>query len=171
MLDQGFHARKATPTTRFDADAFPSPNPDLPFVLKLVAPDLGAAMSGQDRPVELDRYATLADAMFAAVVLAQEVGADVAPHMMVILDREERLVLAGELADGAIAWCNPVLSTPEARSVLREASGLRARASQAAGWREHGFVAHLRRRADQLEGRLVDPLWRAIAVRALQFAA
>lgn len=171
MLDQGFHARKATPKTRFDANAFPSHNPDLPFVLKLVAPDRGAAMAGQDRPVELDSYASLADAMFAAVVLAQEVGADVAPHMMVILDREERLVLAGELADGAIAWCNPVLSAPEARSVLREASGLRARASQSAGWREHGFVAHLRRRADQLEGRLVDPLWRAIAARALQVAA
>lgn len=171
MLDQGFHAPKATPTTRFDANAFPSPNPDLPFVLKLVAPDRGAAMAGQDRPVELDRYATLADAMFAAVVLAQEVGADVSPHMMVILDHEERLVLAGELADGAIAWCNPVLSAPEARSVLREASGLRARASQAAGWREYGFVAHLRRRADQLEGRLVDPLWRVIAARALQLAA
>lgn len=171
MLDQGFHARKATPKTRFDANAFPSHNPDLPFVLKLVAPDRGAAMAGQDRPVELDSYASLADAMFAAVVLAQEVGADVAPHMMVILDREERLVLAGELADGAIAWCNPVLSAPEARSVLREASGLRARASQAAGWREHGFVAHLRRRADQLEGRLVDPLWRVIAARALQFTA
>lgn len=171
MLDQGFHARKATPKTRFDANAFPSHNPDLPFVLKLVAPDRGAAMAGQDRPVELDSYASLADAMVAAVVLAQEVGADVAPHMMVILDREERLVLAGELADGAIAWCNPVLSAPEARSVLREASGLRARASQAAGWREHGFVAHLRRRADQLEGRLVDPLWRVIAARALQFTA
>ncbi|TQD33336.1 DNA repair protein RadC (plasmid) [Rhodobacter capsulatus] len=171
MLDQGFHARKATPKTRFDANAFPSHNPDLPFVLKLVAPDRGAAMAGLDRPVELDSYASLADAMFAAVVLAQEVGADVAPHMMVILDREERLVLAGELADGAIAWCNPVLSAPEARSVLREASGLRARASQAAGWREHGFVAHLRRRADQLEGRLVDPLWRVIAARALQFTA
>lgn len=171
MLDQGFHARKATPKTRFDANAFPSHNPDLPFVLKLVAPDRGAAMAGLDRPVELDSYASLADAMFAEVVLAQEVGADVAPHMMVILDREERLVLAGELADGAIAWCNPVLSAPEARSVLREASGLRARASQAAGWREHGFVAHLRRRADQLEGRLVDPLWRVIASRALQFTA
>jgi hypothetical protein len=48
---------------------------------------------------------------------------------------------------------------------------LRAQASRAADWQEHGLSQRLRQRADLLEARLVDPLWRAFAARALQVAA
>ena len=38
-------------------------------------------------------------------------------------------------------------------------------------WGEPDLAAQLRHRADLLDGRLVDPLWRAFAARALQVAA
>jgi len=55
--------------------------------------------------------------------------------------------------------------------VVMEASQLRAQASRAAGWLESDLATRLRQRADLLEARLVDPLWRAFATRALQIAA
>jgi hypothetical protein len=68
--------------------------------------------------------------------------------------------LAGAASDYAVAWCHPVTSAAEARGVVTEASQLRAQAGHAATWGE----------AD-LDARLVDPLWRAFAARALQVAA
>jgi hypothetical protein len=52
-----------------------------------------------------------------------------------------------------------------------EACQLRAQASRAADWQESDLATRLRQRADLLEARLVDPLWRAFATRALQIAA
>jgi hypothetical protein len=91
--------------------------------------------------------------------------------MVAVLDRDERLVLAGAAANGAVAWCAPVMTAAEARVMVMEASQLRAQASRAAGWLESDLATRLRQRADLLEARLVDPLWRAFATRALQFAA
>jgi hypothetical protein len=55
--------------------------------------------------------------------------------------------------------------------VVTEASQLRAQAGCAAAWGEADLAVRLRHRADLLDGRLVDPLWRAFAARALQVAA
>lgn len=54
---------------------------------------------------------------------------------------------------------------------MTEASQLRAHAGRAADWQEDGLSQKLRQRAALLEARLVDPLWRAFAARALQIAA
>ena len=131
----------------------------------------GAAKSGTARPLVLDRFATLAEAMRGAIARADQMAFDARPQMLAILDREDRLVLAGAASDGAVAWCQPVISGVEARAVVTEASQLRAQASSTSDWQEHGFSQKLRQRADLLEARLVDPLWRAFAARALQVAA
>ncbi|MEO8245389.1 MAG: DNA repair protein RadC, partial [bacterium] len=77
----------------------------------------------------------------------------------------------GAATDGALAWCHPVISAAEARAVVTDASQLRAQARSTSDWQEHGLSRKLRQRADLLEARLVDPLWRAFAARALQVAA
>jgi hypothetical protein len=81
------------------------------------------------------------------------------------------LSLPGAASDGAVAWCHPVMSATEARGVVTEASQLRAQAGRAADWGEPDLATRLRHRADLLDARLVDPLWRAFAARALQIAA
>jgi len=146
---------------------------DASLSFALTSPDRspGAAMSGAARPRVLDRFATLADAMRGGIIFAGQTGGEAAPQMLAILDRDDRLVLAGAATDGAVAWCHPVLSATEARTVVTEASQLRAHAGRAADWQEDGFSQKLRHRADVLEARLVDPLWRAFAASALQIAA
>ena len=173
MLDHSFLA--LTP-------ALPVPMPPLMFAdtapntvqaFALTTPDHGpgAAMSGTARPLVLDRFATLAEAMRGAIAIADQIACDASPQMLAILDRDDRLVLAGAATDGAVAWCPPVISAAEARAVVIEASQLRAHASRATDWQEHGLSQKLRQRADLLEARLVDPLWRAFAARTLQVAA
>lgn len=151
--------------------ANPAPDRSLPFALTLADRNVGSMMAGEAASIELDRFATLDDAMHATVMLAGDIGAKSAPFLIAILDRDQRLVLAGTLTDGAVAWCHPVTSAAEVRAVVTEASQLRAQASRAADWQEGGLAQSLRHRADALEARLVDPLWRALSARALQLAA
>ena len=73
--------------------------------------NVGAMMAGEAAIIELGRFATLADAMHAAVMLADEIGPNPAPALIAILDRDQRLVLAGTITDGAVAWCHPVIPT------------------------------------------------------------
>ncbi len=172
MFDHSFPA--STP-------AFPMPLPpvfgnsvaDTSLAFALTTPDRspGAAMSGTARPLVLDRFASVAEAMRGAIALADQMAFDASPQMLAILDRDDRLVLAGAATDGAVAWCHPVISAAETRAVVTEASQLRAQAGRAADWQEHGLSQKLWHRADLLEARLVDPLWRAFAARALQVAA
>ena len=54
---------------------------------------------------------------------------------------------------------------------MTEAVQLRAQAGRAIDWHEPELAQRLRHRADLLDARLVDPLWRAFAARALQIAA
>jgi hypothetical protein len=54
---------------------------------------------------------------------------------------------------------------------VTEAVKLRAQAGRAAAWSEADLAKQLRHRADLLDARLVDPLWRAFTTRALQVAA
>jgi hypothetical protein len=163
------------PTTRQTGftPSFPSAVADhsLPFALTMAVQVPAAMMSGQARPKVLYRFATLAEAMQGAIDHAEDVAAADAPHILAILDRDERLVLAGAASDGAVAWCHPVADAAETRAVVREASELRAQATRALDWREPVLAYSLRHRADLLDARLVDPLWRAFAAAALQIAA
>ena len=152
---------------------FPSgdTDPNLPFVLTLLRRAPADLMSGRAVPLVLDRFATLAEAMQGAIYHAEEVAKDAAPQLLAILDRDERLVLAGAASDHAVAWCHPVTSAAEARGVVTDASQLRAQAGRAVACGEPDLAVRLRNRADLLDARLVDPLWRAFAARALQLAA
>ena len=152
-----------TPHVTFD--------PSLPFALTLPDRNPAAAMSGEARPRVIGHFTTLAEAMRGAIKMAEELEPEDAPRMLAILDRDERLVLAGAAANGAVAWCAPVMTATEARAVVMEASQLRAQASRAVDWLESDLATRLRQRADLLEARLVDPLWRAFAAHALQIAA
>ena len=172
MFDHSFPAPTPVfPIPPQPAFANAAADTSLAFVLTMPDHRPGAAMSGTARPQVLDRFATLAEAMRGAIARADQMAFDARPQMLAILDREDRLVLAGAASDGAVAWCQPVISGVEARAVVTEASQLRAQASSTSDWQEHGFSQKLRQRADLLEARLVDPLWRAFAARALQVAA
>ena len=152
---------------------FPSgeTDPNHPFALTLSRRARADLMSGCAAPLVLSRFATLAEAMQGAIDHAEGMAPDTAPELLAILDRDERLVLAGAASDHAVAWCHPVTSAAEARGVVTEASQLRAQAGRAAAWGEPDLAVRLRHRADLLDARLVDPLWRAFVARALQVAA
>lgn len=152
---------------------FPSgeTDPNRPFALTLSRRAPADLMSGRAAPLILSRFATLAEAMQGAIDHAEGIVSDAPPQLLAILDRDERLVLAGAASDHAVAWCHPVTSATEARDVVTEASQLRAQAVRAADWRETDLAQRLRHRADLLDARLVDPIWRAVAARALHVAA
>lgn len=145
-------------------------DPHLPFALTLPPDPAAFGGAGDTRPVIVTRTAALVEAMGAAIAHADDLPGTADPQILAILDRDERLVLAGAATQGAVAWCHPVQSAAEARAVVIEASQLRAEATRAQDWQEPALVARLRHRADLLEARLVDPLWRTFAARALQIA-
>lgn len=149
----------------------PAFDPALPFALTLTNTNPAAVLSGEARPVSLARFASLIEAMEGAISMAEDLHETAAPRMLAILDCDERLVLAGMASEGAVAWCHPVKCAAEVRAVVTEASQLRAQARRATDWSEPDLAQRLRQRADLLEARLVDPLWRAFAARALQIAA
>ena len=146
-------------------------DPNHPFALTLSRRAPADLRSGRAAPLVLARIATLAEAMQGAIDHAEGVAPDAAPQLLAILDRDARLVLAGAASDHAVAWCHPVTSAAQARGVVTEASQLRAQAGRAAAWGEPDQSVRLRHRADLLDARLVDPLWRAFAARLLQVAA
>lgn len=149
----------------------PAFDPALPFVLTRANTNAAAVLSGEARAVGLACFASLLEAMHGAMSMAEDLPETTAPLMLAILDSDERLVLAGMASAGAVAWCHPVRNAAEARAVVSEASQLRAQAGSATDWSELDLAQRLRQRADLLEARLVDPLWRAFAARALQIAA
>lgn len=155
------------------APAFPiaDDDPSHPFALTLSSRKPADWMSGRAVPMVLARFTTLIDAMQGAIDRAETNALDASPQLLAIMDRDDRLVLAGAASDGAVAWCHPVTSAAEARGVVCEASQLRAQASRAADWQEPDLAQRLRYRAELLEARLVDPLWRSFAARALHIAA
>jgi hypothetical protein len=172
MFDLSFPALSAPfPAGVVPDIAHSASDPSLPFSLTLPDRSPAATMSGEARPRVIGHFTTLAEAMRGAIKMAEELDAEPAPRMLAIFDHDERLVLAGAAAKGAVAWCAPVTTATEARAVVMEASQLRAQASRATDWQESDVATRLRQRADLLEARLVDPLWRAFATRALQIAA
>jgi hypothetical protein len=142
-----------------------------PFALTLSRRAPADLMLGRAAQLVLARFATLAEAMQGAIDHAEGITPKAAPQLLAILDRDARLVLGGAASDGAVAWCHPVTSAAEARAVVTEASQLRAQAGRASAWGERDLALQLRHRADVLDARLVEPLWRAFAARALQVAA
>ena len=146
-------------------------DPSHPFALTLSRRAPADLLSGRAGPQVLARFATLAEAMQGAIDHAEMIAPDAPPQLLAILDRDERLVLAGAASDHAVAWCHPVSSAAEVRGVVTEASQLRAQAGRAAAWGEPDLAVRLRHRADLLDARLVDPLWRTFAARALQVVA
>jgi len=92
------------------------------------------------------------------------------PQFVTILDAEHCLVLAGEVQAGRVRWCTPVDSDAEARRVVNEACGLRAKARAATDAGDPASAAALLTRAQALEGRLVDPFWRDRAAAAVNLA-
>ena len=172
MFDLALPVHPSTSPLGF-APTFPSRDidPSHPFALTLSRRAPADLMSGRAAPPVLARFATLADAMQGAIDHAEGMTPDAAPQLLAILDRDERLVLAGAASDHAVAWCHPVTSTAEARGMVTEASQLRAQAGRAAAWGEPDLAQRLRHRADLLDGRLVAPLWRAFTARALLVAA
>lgn len=172
MFDLPFPIPPATQKTGLPP-SFPTAVADhsLPFALTMTARAPAAEMSGQAGFRVLDRFSTLAEAMRGAIDYAEQLAPDNALQILAILDRDERLVLAGAATDGAVAWRHPVANAAEARAVVTEASQLRAQSLRAADWREADLAQRLRHRADLLDARLVDPLWRSFAARALQIAA
>jgi hypothetical protein len=172
MLDLPIPIQPTTRTTGpISGIAFVAADANLPFALTLSNRQPAALMSGQAGPSVLGRFPTLAEAMLGAIGHADGIASDATPQLLAILDRKDRLVLAGAAHAGAVAWCYPVSNPAESRAVVTEASQLRAQAGRAANWREPALAQRLRHRADLLDARLVDPLWRAFTARALQVAA
>lgn len=149
----------------------PAFDPALPFVLTRANTNAASVLSGEARAVGLARFASLPEAMHGAISVAEDLSDTAAPLILAILDSDERLVLAGMASAGTVVWCHPVMNAAEARAVVSEASQLRAQAGRATDWNETDLALRLRHRADLLDARLVDPLWRAFAARALQIAA
>ncbi len=87
------------------------------------------------------------------------------PHIMLVQDRDQRLVLAGEIRVGIIHWQQPVASDAEARRIVAEASNLRGMAFRTSDPAE---ARRLRYRAAALEARLVDPFWRETSADLLR---
>lgn len=131
-----------------------------------------------DREVDLGTCGDLAAVMTLArnAVTSGQIAANrdpalrLVPQFVTILDAEHCLVLAGEVQAGTIQWCTPVESDAEARRVVSEACGLRTKARAATDADEPASAADLLTRAQALEGRLVDPFWRDLAVAAVSRA-
>ena len=151
-----------------------------PRTLPLRVSCLGTASHGDgeagdsfDRIIPLGECLSAEDAMrFASLRLSQGsicTGPDsfthFRPRIMLIEDREHRLVLAGCIRARAIIWQQPVASDAEARRIVTEASRLRGMAFRASDPAE---ARRLRYRAAALEARLVDPFWRETAADLLR---
>lgn len=141
---------------------------------------LGVAISGAgddadsfDRMIPLGEYPAPEEAMRSAAMRLLRGDICTGPHrfphfrprIMLIQDREDGLVLAGEIRASAILWQQPVVSDAEARRIVTDASQLRGMAFRSADPVE---ARRLRYRAAALETRLVDPFWREAAADLLR---
>ncbi|MGO3130299.1 MAG: hypothetical protein ACTIJQ_00810 [Alcaligenes sp.] len=91
-----------------------------------------------------------------------------APELIVIRDRGQRLVLAGQVRGDTVIWCIPVASDDENDQIVKEVAELRSEASYEAGWDNFSTAEGLRFRARVLEGRLVDHVWRDHTLKVVQ---
>ncbi len=89
------------------------------------------------------------------------------PQLIAVVGADQGLVLAGEVSNRQVTWCQPVTSDAEARAVVTLACRQRAEAQHLADLGRHAEAGLLRRGAAATEGRLVDPFWREAAQLAL----
>lgn len=135
--------------------------------------DASDAANSFDRVIPLGEYPSPKEAIQAAALRLSRgdicTGPDSFPYfqprIMLIQDRDQRLVLAGEIRADIILWQQPVATDAEARRIVTEASRLRGMAFRAL---DAGDAIRLRYRAAALETRLVDPLWRDAAADLLR---
>lgn len=128
-----------------------------------------------ERRVSLGTSDSLADAMMLVsthlgsgdIVCGDDPTLDVKPHRIAVIDAELGLVLAGEVSNRHVTWCQPVVSDAEARAVVTLACRQRAEAQHLSDLGRHAEANRLRRQAAATEGRLVDPFWRDAAQLAL----
>ncbi|MFW7269237.1 hypothetical protein ACMAUO_14870 [Gluconacetobacter sp. Hr-1-5] len=92
---------------------------------------------------------------------------DFVPQVIRIRDRHDRLVLAGDARCRTISWFAPVGSDEEAATIATQARTLHDEGSVEQGWDNYETAKGLWLQADLLRGRLVDPLWREHARRAI----
>lgn len=125
-----------------------------------------------EREVDLDSFGDVVAAMAKAATsvapglfaAARDPDLRLVPQFVTILDAEHGLVLAGEVRAGVITWCAPVDSDAEARRVVSEACHLRAEARATVDAGDPTAADALIIRARVLEGRLVSPFWRDLAI-------
>ena len=135
--------------------------------------DASDAANSFDRVIPLGEYPSPQEAIQAAALRLSRgdicTGSNSFPYfqprIMLIQDRDQRLVLGGEIRAGIILWQQPVASDGEARRIVTEASRLRGMAFRAT---EPGDARRLRDRAAALEARLVDSFWRETAADLLR---
>jgi len=135
--------------------------------------DASDAANSFDRVIPLGECPSPEEAIQAAAVRLSRVvictGPDnfpcFQPRIMLIQDRDQRLVLAGEIRAGIILWQQPVASDAEACRIVTEASRVRGMAFRTSDPAE---ARRLRHRAAALEARLVDPFWRETSVDLLR---
>lgn len=132
--------------------------------------DPQAGTISYDRTIHLAESSSLRDAILTAETSAGR-GVRYLPRIVTVIDREGRLVVAGEVRAQKIRWCDPVTSDGEARMVVTEASRLRGKAFAQAGSDNPDVARDLRFSAGILECRLVDGIWREPAREALLHAA
>ena len=136
-------------------------------------PDLG--QWAFERSISLGACDSLAAAMSLAtkrpaqgdVAYGDDPALRFTPQLIAVLDADQRLVLAGEVANGGATWLQPVASDAEARAVVTLACRQRAEAQHLVDLGKHAEASLLRRQAAATEGRLVDPFWRDAAQLAL----
>ncbi len=141
--------------------------------------DQGSCAYSAPRTVMLSEADSLAGAMASVQLLAcqgrfgaiDDSAVGFTPRLFMILDDEQRQVIAGEPDGRGIRWCEPVASDGEARSVVAEASKRRGEALREAAANRHDVARTLRLRAAVIEGRLVHPDWRQAARAAWQLVA
>jgi len=141
--------------------------------------DPQAGTISYDRTIHLTESSSLRDAILTAetriahddIETSAGRGVRYLPRIVTVIDREGRLVVAGEVRAQKIRWCDPVTSDGEARMVVTEASRLRGKAFAQAGSDNPDVARDLRFSAGILECRLVDGIWREPAREALLHAA
>jgi hypothetical protein len=119
----------------------------------------------------LDAAITLAEQSIGQpglTLITVPTASDFAPERINIRDSASRLVLAGEITRSYLVWFPPVTSDDETYTFRAVAKELRNRSAFEHGWDNYSTARSLERRAEMLEGHLVDPLWQEEVTNTLK---
>lgn len=90
------------------------------------------------------------------------------PDRVIIRDSKSRLVLAGEISRTYLVWFPPITSDDETYTIRAAAKSLRDLAFLEHRWDNFSSAEDFQRRADFLEGHLVDPVSETEVTSALR---